>query len=265
LIQGLRSDPANLMKMAGMPPDSWQTNLLRSNFQRLLLLCSRQAGKTTVAAALVLKEILLNPPALVLILSPTQRQSGEVFRRVKDINNALGRPVKGIDQVFSMELANGSRVIALPGEEKTIRVFSGVKLLVIDEAARVDDALYHGVSPMLAVSKGKMVCLSTPFGKRGFFYREFFGIKGEEATSSFSAAKDCLAIKDEWRRVMVTADQCPRIPREYLALEKATKGERYYNQEFACSFVDMVGAVFSAEDIQAMIDSDVQPLFPMVG
>jgi hypothetical protein len=45
-------------------------------------------------------------------------------------------------------------------------------MLVIDEASRVDDTLYLAVRPLLAVSGGRLVALSTPFGKRGWFHDE---------------------------------------------------------------------------------------------
>jgi hypothetical protein len=111
-------------------------------------------------------------PALVLLLSPTLRQSGELFKdKVRRLYNALGRPVRCVQETqLTMELTNGSRIVALPGEEGTIRGYSGVLLLVCDEAARIPDALYFSVRPMLAVSGGLLVALSTPFGRRGWFY-----------------------------------------------------------------------------------------------
>jgi hypothetical protein len=60
-------DPTRLLKHAGLPPDPWQADLLRTSRTRTLLLCSRQAGKSTVAAALALQAALLEPPALVLV------------------------------------------------------------------------------------------------------------------------------------------------------------------------------------------------------
>jgi hypothetical protein len=48
---------------------------------------------------------------------------------------------------------------ALPGTQKSIRGFSGAALLIVDEAARVDDALYYAVKPMLAVSGGSLLML----------------------------------------------------------------------------------------------------------
>ena len=74
-----------------------------------------------------------------------------------------------------MELENGSRIITLPGSEKTIRGFSGVGLLLVDEASRVADELYFAVRPILAVSGGSLMVLTTPYDKRGVFYEEWTG------------------------------------------------------------------------------------------
>jgi hypothetical protein len=185
----------------------------------------------------------LNPASLVLLLSPSTRQSGELFRKVLALFHQLGRPVAVTSEcALRLELANGSRVVALPGKEATVRCFSGVSLLVIDEAARVPDALYCSVRPMLATSQGRLVALSTPFGKRGWFHDEWHGAGA-------------------WQRVKITAPECPRIPRDFLAEEERALGERWFRQEYLCSFEDTIDAVFRWEDIQAMFVDDVAPLF----
>src|SRR5262249_43928004 len=148
-----------------------QARLLRRSSQRMLLRCCRQAGKSTTGAALALRTALLQPRSLTLLLSPTQRQSGELFRKVCHQYRALGKPVPSVRRTaLSLELENGSRVVALPGDEEGVRCFSGVALVVLDEAARVRDELYATVRPMLSTSRGALVCLSTPFGKRGWFF-----------------------------------------------------------------------------------------------
>jgi hypothetical protein len=149
---------------ASLTPDAWQAELLRRRQQQVLLLASRQAGKSTVVAGAALHEALTVPGSLILLLSASGRQSGELFVKVKDLWSALGRPVAARtprDNALRLELANGSRVISLPGEESTIRGYSGVALLVIDEAARVDDGLYYSVRPMLAASRGRLIALTT--------------------------------------------------------------------------------------------------------
>jgi len=137
-----------LMVAAGMTPDPWQADLLQNEWQRALLLCSRQAGKSTVTGALSAHTAMYQPGSLTLLLSPGQRQSGELFRKVKDFYHAIPDrvPVKQ-ESALQLELTNGSRIVALPGKEETIRGYSGVDLLVVDEASRVKDALYYSVRP----------------------------------------------------------------------------------------------------------------------
>jgi hypothetical protein len=246
VLDRVRADPAKILAEAGMAPDPWQEDLLRSPALRALLLCSRQSGKSQVAAALALHEALLRPRSLVLLLSPSQRQSGELFKdKLLPLYEALGRPVPTTQEsALQMTLANGSRVISLPGEEGTVRCYSGVRLLVIDEASRVPDPLYCSVRPMLAVSKGRLVAASTPFGRRGWFWEAWSG-------------------NEPWKRVKVAASQCPRITPEFLAEERKAIGERWFKQEYLCEFLEAIGAVFSGEDIDRAIVPHVQPLeFP---
>ena len=170
-LLALALDPALVLNALGLEADPWQRELLLARDRQVLLNCSRQAGKSTTVAALVLHTALFQRGSLSLILSPTQRQSYELFRKILDAYNALGRPAPPVSEnVSRLELAHGSRIVALPGRENTVRSFSKVSLLVIDEASRVPDDLYRSVRPMLAVSQGRLVCLSTPFGQRGFFY-----------------------------------------------------------------------------------------------
>lgn len=239
-------DPALLFARAvGSLPDRWQASVLRSTARQQLLLTTRQAGKSTTTAAIALHTALYQAPALVLLLSPSLRQSQELFVKVAQQYTALGQPVPAdAASALRLTLANGSRVIALPGSEATIRGYSGVALLLVDEAARVADDLYRAVRPMLAVSGGRLVLMTTPFGKRGVFHDEWEHGEG-------------------WERTRVTAEDCPRISPHFLEQERRTLGERWFNQEYLCSFEDDIGAVFSYQTIMNALDSEVSPLFTL--
>jgi hypothetical protein len=237
------------MKEAGLDPDPWQTRLLESHDPQSLLLCARQTGKSTVVAAMALQTALTTQPGqpgTVLLLSPTLRQSGELFRdKVLRLYDTLSCPLPATAQTqLSLELANGGRIISLPDSEAGIRGYSSVVLLIIDEAARVSEELYRAVRPMLAVSKGRLLALSTPFGKRGWYYEVY--TEGGDA----------------WQRYRVTADECPRISPEFLVEERRALGELWYRQEYECSFEDAEGAVFLQRDIDRAFQNDRRPLFP---
>ena len=168
--RAVRPPAVHMMRKLGMEPDPWQVQVLDSSYDRLLLNCSRQAGKSTVVAMLSLMEALFFGRSLVLLLSRSQRQSAELFRIVADFYERLQSPYLKRKTIHELELTNGSRIVSLPCQPDTIRGYAGVHMLVIDEAARVPDDLYRSVRPMLAISRGKLICLSTPYGKRGFFY-----------------------------------------------------------------------------------------------
>jgi len=231
----------------GIVPDQWQRDLLRSSSSgaRVLLNCSRQSGKSTMSAVIALHHALYHPGSLVLCLAPTLRQSQELFAKVAGFYRDLGeaRPVapQG-DRKLSLELENGSRIVTLPGSEKTIRGFSDAALLLLDEASRVEDELYYAVRPMLALSGGSLIMLTTPYGRRGVFYEEWISSHG-------------------WERYEVPASQCPRISREFLEEEREDLPPFIFRQEYECSFEETEDQVFSADLVDRAVTDEVQPLF----
>jgi len=236
-------DPVILSQRAGIAPDPWQSQVLRSTSRQMLLNCARQTGKSTTVATLADHVALYEPSSLILLLSPGERQSKELFRKCLDVYRALGRPVGAeTENKLELELVNGSRLVALPGNESTIRGFSGAALLLIDEAARVSDDLYRSVRPMLAVSGGRLVALSTPWGRRGWWFDAWENGVG-------------------WERIRITAADCPRIGREFLAEERRSMGPLWFSSEYECEFVATVDSVFDPADIDAAVSADVQPLF----
>ena len=236
--------PVTLAAHAGFTLDPWQRGVLTSTAHQLILLVTRQGGKSTVSAIRALHRALYTPASLVLLLAPSYRQSKELFRKVKDALAALpfSAPLAS-ESALELEFTSGSRIVALPGKEQTIRGFSGVSLLIVDEASRVPDELYQAVRPMLAVSGGDILLLSTPFGKRGFFFEEW-----EQSGAA-------------WHRTKITATECPRITPEFLEQERRQIPDFIFRQEYLCEFVETIDQVFRYEDIQRALDPKVTPLF----
>jgi hypothetical protein len=227
----------------GIEPDPRQMEVLQSTAKRGILNCSRQWGKSTVAAVKAVHRAYMREGSLVLVASRSQRQSAEFVRKVHGMLPRLGIAPRGDgDNATSLLLPNGSRIVGLPGTEGTVRGFSA-SLLVIDEASRVSDEQYYAVTPMLAAKDGDLWLMSTPRGKRGFFHDVW--AKGGP----------------EWRKVSVRATECPRISASFLEGEKESMGERWFGQEYLCEFGDVESSLFDRDVVMGAVRRDVRPLW----
>ncbi len=122
----MRLDRVRFARACGLDaPDPWQGLMLRSTHPRVIANCHRQSGKSTVAALVALHQALFTPSSLALLLSPTLRQSSELFRKCMAAYSRLDRPVRvRAESALRLELVNGSRIISLPGESDNVRGYS---------------------------------------------------------------------------------------------------------------------------------------------
>ena len=223
--------------------DAAQAQILAADAKRGILNCSRQWGKSTTSAIKAVHHAYFNPKASSS--SPVRAfvKARNFSKKAEKAVAQLGIRVRGegVNQC-SIQLPNGWSIIGLPESEGTIRGFSAVSLLMIDEASRVSDDLYHALRPMLAVSSGSLWLMSTPNGKSGFFYREWSGDK-------------------DWVRIKATAEECPRIPAAFLDEERETLSEDMYRQEYGCEFMSGEGSLFDEAEITARLSARVKPLW----
>lgn len=227
----------------GVTLDPWQESLVKRDSRREILNCSRQAGKSTVAALLALHEAVYRPGSVTVLISPSQRQSSELFRKVIELRQLMPhQPALLEDNRLSMHVRGGGRVLSLPGSEATIRGISAVTLLIEDEAARVEDELYQAIRPMLAVKNGRLILASTPWGKRGHFWDVW-----DEGIG--------------WEKTRIPATDVPRISAEFLEQERLELPRHVFEQEYLCHFAESVDAVFSYDDVMRAVRDDVTPLF----
>jgi hypothetical protein len=243
--QRYATDPVGFaVDRLGWTPDPWQAKVLSSPSKRILLNCSRQSGKSTTTSVLALHTAIFEPGSLTLLISPTQRQSSELFRKVTGFLRRMERrPLLIEDNAMSCTFENESRVVSLPGSASTIRGYSSPSLIIEDEAAFVEDGVNRAARPMLAVSGGKMILMSTPYGRRGHFH-------------------DAWKSDEEWQRIEVKAEDCPRIPAQFLLDERKALGDWWFRQEYGAEFLETADQLFHFEDINRALSDDVAPLFP---
>ena len=229
-------------------PDPWQRAVLKDRTsKRLILNCNRQAGKSTIAAIRVLHEAYFKRNALCLLCGPGARASGELFKQFVKYRDMLDPDLKE-DNATSCQFASGSRVVSIPGEPDTVRGFPGVTLLCCDEAARIPDPFYAATFPMVSVSKGTAILMSTPAGACGYFWKIWTDPEAGQG----------------WTRHAITWRECPRIDPLWIAQERREKGDRYIQAEFEGQFLNLEGGLFLAGDIQWALEAgaDLKPLFP---
>jgi len=242
--RAMAADPVAFACSLGVTPDDWQARVLRSPARRHLLLCARQSGKSTTTAIMALHHAVYRPASLVLLVSPSLRQSSELFRKVTGLlRRVVPAPALDEDNRLSLTLANGARVVSLPSSEATIRGFSAATLIIEDEAARVPDDLHVAIRPMLATTGGTLALLSTPFGKRGHFW---------EAWEHGG---------DAWAWTRITAYDCPRIAPAFLEDERASMGDLAFRSEYLVEFCDVENQAFSSEHVLAALDDMLRPLW----
>jgi len=212
-----RLNPALWMRhVLSIPPRAWQEQFLSVPRGRdVLVLTARQVGKTTVAAAAMAHTALFKPGSLSVVACPAQRQSAELLRKVRDFVLKAGAKLIS-DNVYGLELANGSRVLALPGSEESIRGLTVDGWIVVDEAAYVLDEMIAALRPMRAQRpEARFVMLST----------------ANTRTDPFWSAWETGG--ESWMRIQVTIDVDPTLYNQsYLDQERRALGEDRYKREF---------------------------------
>ena len=227
----------------GFDPDEWQTRLLRSRAPQIILNCGRQVGKSTSTAAMALHTALYRPGALTLMIAPSQRQSRELFIKTMSFLQCLEPPEATEEETkLSLMLSNGSRVVTLPGDNsRTLRGFSAPALVLMDEAAFVNDDTYDAVLPMLAAApEGRIILMSTPYIAAGFFYQIWHG-------------------DGDWQRFEVKTADCPRVSQKWLAARKREDPLRF-DREYMCRFGSPEDSLFTPEMLDRMVAHDFEPL-----
>jgi len=239
-------DSVAFARDSGVEPDEWQEKFLRRPPKRGLILATRQSGKTESCVLLANHVAHTEPGETIIVISPAQRISSEFIRRARDRYLRIeGAKLPG-DAVQRIEFENASRIIGLPGDNDgdTIRGIARVRLVLVDEAARVSDATYAAVRPMLAVHpRGALIGLTTGAAKRGWFYEGW-----RDPDSDFE-------------KIRVTPDMCPRLTPEFLASERKALGETAFRTEYGLEFLDSEESAFASEIIDDAFDPEVRPLW----
>lgn len=224
-----------------------QADIIADYSKRIIVNCTRQWGKTsTVAEKAAAEALAMDKPGLILVIAPVERQARELFRKIRTaLRFATGNAARWPeDNKTSLELPNGARVVALPAKGDNIRGFTNPYLIIMDEAAFIKDEDYRAIRPMLSHG-ARLILMSTPFGKRGFFYETW---KHEDK---------------RWKRYTVKAADCSHIHEDFLQEERIALGPFWYKQEYECEFLDNINSFFDMDAVRASLEADIEPLWPV--
>src|SRR5262245_38984732 len=211
-----RLDPVLWVRdVLGLTPTAWQESFLRA--QRgasILALTARQAGKTSTAAWAIAHYMLFAPGSLSVIACPAQRQSAEAVRRVRETLIKAGAELES-DNVFAVELKNGSRVLALPSTDDSIRGLTVDGWIIADEAARLRKGLIAALRPMRARRpQARLAMLSTAWSRTDPFWTAWAGDE------------------QSWMRLKETADEIETFSPEFLDQERRALGDDGFKREY---------------------------------
>jgi len=237
----LRDKAGNICKL-----DENQKNILDPTNKRVIINCHRQWGKSTISSLLCFWRALFYEKSLCLLVAPSLRQSSENFRKISDaLESITPKPELIEDTKLTLKFSNGSRIISLPGSQKTVRGFTAPDLIIIDEAAQAEDELFGALFPMLSNSpNGRLICASTPWGQQGFFFKLW--TEGGP----------------EWCKIKVIASENPRIRPEVLEeAKRSPNGALWYSQEYCGEFISSDTQLIDITQIRKALNSNI-PIIP---
>lgn len=149
----------------------------RDDVKHLVLVYSRQCGKTVLAEILLIEQ-LFKKNSFSAYISPTFQLGRKVFKEICQLLENSGVIKKANATTLTIESTYGATLQFFSAEAYTaIRGTTVSGILIIDEAAYIKDVLPNGenfwgnvVMPLTKARHPLVIMISTPCGKRGFFY-----------------------------------------------------------------------------------------------
>ncbi len=217
--------------------DPWQRELIESEGD-VVVISGRQCGKSTGTSILAGETVLNNPNQFILIGAYVIEQAQLIFRKIHEyILSKAPKQIKGHVTLNFLELKNGSKIYCRPVGDTgaAMRGFTAT-MIILDEAAQIPDRAWEAIEPVISVSKGRTILLSTPQGKRGFFYK--------------------ASIDKNYKYMHVSARDCPRHTKEFLDRKQRMLSPVAFATEYLGEFIDDYNRKFSDEWIKLVCTID---------
>lgn len=248
----------------------WQKDVLSITKGDVCINGARQAGKSTIVSVLPCHKARFYPGSLSIVIAPTLAQAAEDMEKIRSCvqrDPMFPRMTRGNDSELRFE--NGSRIVVAPATDAA-RGKSAPVLVILDEASRIEDYVFSEVvMPMFTKSKSYLfVRISTPNGKKGFFYDDYNDpkVRRFEVRSPYNVSDmnnwtlTEAQSEDTYKAEMLAKGIMAYYSPQHADYDKqsaflARMGKMRYEQEFCCQFVEPEDQVFSYSDIEAMFNS----------
>lgn len=208
--------------------DPWQEELIKSKGD-VVVVSGRQCGKTTAASILAARTALDNKNEFILLGAYVIEQAQLIFRKIHEYILATDKKqIKGKVTLNFMELKNGSKIYCRPIGDTgaSMRGYSAT-MVMLDEVSNVPDRAWEAIEPVISVTKGRTILLSTPQGKRGFFWK--------------------ATINKNYKLFEISARDCPRHTKKFLDQKESEMSPVAFATEYLGEFIDDYNRKFSEE------------------
>ena len=230
-------DPAVLFRAAfGLDALPWQRDYLRET-RPTVVLKGRQVGASLAAAALAIAAAVYRADSNSIIVSPSLKQSTEITTRARAGLRNLAVPLAQ-DSASMLRLANGSRILSLPGTARSVRGWAA-DLLILDEAAYLEDETIVAARALVAATGGRTILQSTPNAESGAFHE--LVMDADPAIARFT----------------VPSDTVPTIAPAFLDSERRAMSPDDFAAEYECQFLKAGASLFTAERLAGLVLAEV--------
>lgn len=243
-IKKMREDPVFFVESCtALEPYDYQIKFLRDETDRIIVKKGRQIGASQMVAWSATWFAFVNPETTVLIVSPSQRQSGIIFRKIRKFirGSKLLRGSVARETWSEVELNNGSLIVSLPSGDDgdKIRGYTA-ELLIADEAAFMKEPVFNAIEDS-TIRGGKRVYISTPFGIKNRFYKMYND--------------------PDWSKHHVASTDCPDISTKEIERKRREKTFIEFQQEVMGEFVEAATLFFDSEVLKdAVVSKNVYEL-----
>ncbi|CAN5200074.1 hypothetical protein BH09ACT13_BH09ACT13_10380 [soil metagenome] len=251
-------DP-KLLGLTLSPRQKELAQLMQEN-ELVIAAAGRQSGKSFLAAALLVWNILLRPDLderagatvrIALCVANSREQAQIVLGYCRSLieRSPLLRSRLLTTREERLVFERGS-ILAMPCQDRLMRglVASVVCLdefghfLSESDGPRVADRVFHAVRPSLATfgSKGRLVAVSTPMGSDNLFAQlHARAAAGELANAGAFQAS--------------TKEMNPKVPTDFLEGERLTLGELDFAREYEAQFTSGGSSFFEDDAVRSVV------------